>query len=1094
MTDITIELELNSTSYTVKMRNAERTLNRFSKALGLADRQMRKVDRGFTGFLPKLRDFALVGAVATHTIHGINSAFFAWQKTMLDTAGEFERMMVLMRGMSNEIDPLRKELDAINNFEFVVNLSKNAPFEIKVLNDAFVKMKSVGIDPTTGALQSLTDAVAAFGGDSQIFHRASIAIQQMAGKGVISMEELRQQLGEAVPRAIELMARSMGKSYKELVDEISTGQVEAKGALDRMLNEFNLEFGGAASRMMQTWSGMTQRLTTEWQLFQAEIAKTGYMEEAKALVNDLINTLNSSQGQYIAEQIGIALKNFLTIVRDGTQWILDHRESVVRWVKALGTLAVALGIRRVIMGVVTSLAAMRTATSGLTTVLQGATLRFGALIGGIASGTGILAGIRLAFLGVGRAILSALGPIGLVTAALYTLYDLYRDTASAAADAAKEMNRTKGRSVTVEGLDSVKIRYKELETEHDALTARVKAAQDKLNDPKTFKFSSNVRNELKEATEALREWMIDNKAEFDEMASAMAYGMAEMRNRETDQAMADIRRSSDQMLQGLRSAQANALAYTQKHRDDLYKGDKAYFEKRAEILRAYNALQKKLVQDQIDSLETKLGQNILNSTRNAINAQIAFLRDKLRELGEELDNSLQLNSGLNIEGDGTNYTSAYGKLVGKLERRLEGLKEANADPGASGYLARVAMELRQLGLEGDDAIEKSNRVMGLAREIVGQEATKKFIASTAKMREEIARLDAQLNDGSKKAETWMQRFLSGQFGDVRYLAPGQVEEIKELINTIEDKEFELFDKKALEEADKEMREGMEEFSTFTYELNEDLDKANAALVWGEVNRRRAALDIIIKDRLEMARSVGRAGEVERQNAIAAAQQLGEKMVKVFERQNDPIQSLADKWSDLATNMKEATADWLDDASRRLTDFVLTGKFGFKDFAASIIEDLIRIQIQEKMSQIMAGAASGGAGGGIGGALFSGIASIFGFAKGGVMTKDGPVPIQRYATGGIASSAQLAMFGEGSMPEAFVPLPDGRSIPVKMEGGGGGQQQAPNVSVNIINQSGTPMKAEQGGVRFDGKQAILDVVMEAAAKPGPFRESLRNVKR
>ena len=41
---------------------------------------------------------------------------------------------------------------------------------------------------------------AQFGGDSEIpLKRAAIAIQQMSGKGVISMEELRQQLGEAVP-------------------------------------------------------------------------------------------------------------------------------------------------------------------------------------------------------------------------------------------------------------------------------------------------------------------------------------------------------------------------------------------------------------------------------------------------------------------------------------------------------------------------------------------------------------------------------------------------------------------------------------------------------------------------------------------------------------------------------------------------------------------------------------------------------------------------------------------------------------------------------------------------------------------------------
>jgi hypothetical protein len=72
-------------------------------------------------------------------------------------------------------------------------------------------------------------------------------------------------------------------------------------------------------------------------------------------------------------------------------------------------------------------------------------------------------------------------------------------------------------------------------------------------------------------------------------------------------------------------------------------------------------------------------------------------------------------------------------------------------------------------------------------------------------------------------------------------------------------------------------------------------------------------------------------------------------------------------------------------------------------------------------------------------------STFGFASGGIMTQRGPLSLKRYAMGGIAKSPQFAVFGEGSQAEAFVPLPDGRSIPVRMTGAGGGSI---NVSVNV----------------------------------------------
>lgn len=77
--------------------------------------------------------------------------------------------------------------------------------------------------------------------------------------------------------------------------------------------------------------------------------------------------------------------------------------------------------------------------------------------------------------------------------------------------------------------------------------------------------------------------------------------------------------------------------------------------------------------------------------------------------------------------------------------------------------------------------------------------------------------------------------------------------------------------------------------------------------------------------------------------------------------------------------------------------------------------------------------------------------LLGFEKGGVIAGDllRHVPIKAYEAGGIARSPQLAIFGEGkaSKGEAFVPLPDGRSIPVTLRGGGGGAP-SPQITFEI----------------------------------------------
>lgn len=81
-----------------------------------------------------------------------------------------------------------------------------------------------------------------------------------------------------------------------------------------------------------------------------------------------------------------------------------------------------------------------------------------------------------------------------------------------------------------------------------------------------------------------------------------------------------------------------------------------------------------------------------------------------------------------------------------------------------------------------------------------------------------------------------------------------------------------------------------------------------------------------------------------------------------------------------------------------------------------------------------GGKSGGKIGAILGTILGTIAGAYfggGFENGGVMTSRGPLPLRRYSEGGIARSPQLAMFGEGSTPEAYVPLRDGRAIDVNL---------------------------------------------------------------
>jgi phage-related minor tail protein len=103
------------------------------------------------------------------------------------------------------------------------------------------------------------------------------------------------------------------------------------------------------------------------------------------------------------------------------------------------------------------------------------------------------------------------------------------------------------------------------------------------------------------------------------------------------------------------------------------------------------------------------------------------------------------------------------------------------------------------------------------------------------------------------------------------------------------------------------------------------------------------------------------------------------------------------------------------------------------------------------------------------------------ATGAVMTAFGPASLTKYAKGGIANRPQISLFGEGSTPEAYVPLPDGRSIPVTMTGMGNttnNSQGGVYISINVANGSdNTSTQGDDAETWKRVAQRVKGVVLE-----------------
>ena len=90
---------------------------------------------------------------------------------------------------------------------------------------------NVSLETQKDLFSALAKSSVAFGLSQQQSQLVFNAVQQMAAKGVVSMEELRQQLGEQIPVATAAMAQGLGIPIKEMYRLIESGELAATDAL-----------------------------------------------------------------------------------------------------------------------------------------------------------------------------------------------------------------------------------------------------------------------------------------------------------------------------------------------------------------------------------------------------------------------------------------------------------------------------------------------------------------------------------------------------------------------------------------------------------------------------------------------------------------------------------------------------------------------------------------------------------------------------------------------------------------------------------------------------------------------------------------------
>lgn len=147
---------------------------------------------------------------------------------------------------------------ANTQIEFLRKTASNAGISVGSITESFTKF-STSLNAANIPLQQSNDLFAAvaqaagtLGLSGDKVSRALEAISQSASKGVVQMEELRGQLGDALPGVLPLLSKALGVTSKELITLVESGGLLTSRMVPALTTALR-GLGGEVNTLSGTW-------------------------------------------------------------------------------------------------------------------------------------------------------------------------------------------------------------------------------------------------------------------------------------------------------------------------------------------------------------------------------------------------------------------------------------------------------------------------------------------------------------------------------------------------------------------------------------------------------------------------------------------------------------------------------------------------------------------------------------------------------------------------------------------------------------------------------------------------------------------------
>lgn len=304
-------------------------------------------------------------------------------RELVTAAAQMESMREGLRAVSGSAEQAGKDMD------FVRTVANRVGADVTQVGQAFLGLQAatkgtaVEGEPTRQVFEAVATAMGKAGKSASETQNALVALAQMASKGTVSMEELRGQLGEALPGALQAAANGLGITTQDLIKLVEEGQIAASDLFPALSKGLNDLYGGAPAA--QTLSQEITNIKNAFTEMAANLGEAGGLDALKVgaevaqtaivLLDDALittgKTLGVLAGAVATLDFSGVKQAFADIEKESRDKLLkaaQHNETLRGYVAAMGNESLQAALAQQQLGTATQQAGAAAAAASPTWV------------------------------------------------------------------------------------------------------------------------------------------------------------------------------------------------------------------------------------------------------------------------------------------------------------------------------------------------------------------------------------------------------------------------------------------------------------------------------------------------------------------------------------------------------------------------------------------------------------------------------------------------------------------------------------------------------------------------------------------------------